>query len=169
MSKKLIPDSKSINFQRDDITSLSDVEKTIALESARLRIETRTGGSLQCYLVGVESPDIDLSEIIIGAVRGGADYFLDELKRRVPTYAYFSIAGAMDVRAVLRPQEDVVSNATENVSNDTKNKVGAPPLETSDSRTGMAIGVSFAVLFFFFFGFSYRAARIQASEKRDHG
>ena len=63
MSKKLIPDSKSINFQRDDITSLSDVEKTIALESARLRIETRTGGSLQCYLVGVESPDIDLSEM----------------------------------------------------------------------------------------------------------
>ena len=63
MSKKLIPDSKSINFQRDDITSLSDVEKTIALYSARLRIETRTGGSLQCYLVGVESPDIDLSEM----------------------------------------------------------------------------------------------------------
>jgi GTP-binding protein HflX len=63
LSKKLIPDAKSINFQSDDIGVLSDVEKSIALESGRLRVEGRTGGSLNCYLVGVEAPDSEQSEL----------------------------------------------------------------------------------------------------------
>lgn len=63
MSKKLIPDAKSINFQKDDISALSDVERSIALEAARLRIESRSGGSLRCYLVGVEAPDSETEEL----------------------------------------------------------------------------------------------------------
>lgn len=63
MSKKLIPDARSIDFRTDDISRLSDVEKSIALEQARLRVETRSAGGLRAYLVGVESPDRDLQEM----------------------------------------------------------------------------------------------------------
>lgn len=63
MSKKLIPDARSVDFRTDDISRLSDVEKSIAIEQARLRVETRSAGGLRAYLVGVESPDRDLQEM----------------------------------------------------------------------------------------------------------
>ncbi len=63
MSKKLIPDARSVDFQTDDISQLSDVEKGIAVELARRRVETRTEGGLRAYVIGVESPDTDLHEM----------------------------------------------------------------------------------------------------------
>ncbi|KAL3809209.1 hypothetical protein ACHAXA_005416 [Cyclostephanos tholiformis] len=91
---------------------------------------------------------MDLSENIIDAVRGGADFFLSELKKRVPTYAHISFAGAVDVRAILQPPNAgfPIANATGIGSNDTQNNVEAPPPETSISQIGTAIGVSFVVL-----------------------
>lgn len=59
MSYKNIPDSKSIDFQRDDLTGLSDVEKSVALEGARVRLENRVTGGLRVYLVSLELVEDD--------------------------------------------------------------------------------------------------------------
>lgn len=54
-----IPDPKSINLQTDNLELLSEVERDIALDSARLKIETRTGGELRTYMVSLELIDDD--------------------------------------------------------------------------------------------------------------
>lgn len=59
MSYKNIPDPKSINLQTDNLELLSEVERDIALDSARLKIETRTGGELRTYMVSLELIDDD--------------------------------------------------------------------------------------------------------------
>jgi len=95
----------------------------------------------------------DLADVVIGAVRAGSDSLLAGFRRSVPTYAYFSSAGAADVRATLRtPEDDVASsaNATDGGgANDTASSGATErPEAANNSRVGTAVGVvsSVAVL-----------------------
>lgn len=63
MSHKLIPDAKSINLRTDDLSMLSEVERTIALEQARLQLEQRTQGGMNAYLVSLELVEDDPQQI----------------------------------------------------------------------------------------------------------
>lgn len=63
MSHKLIPDAKSINLRTDDLSQLSEVERSIALERARLQLEQRAEGGMNAYLVSLELMDDDPQEI----------------------------------------------------------------------------------------------------------
>lgn len=63
MSYKLIPDAKSINLRTDDLSQLSEVERTLALEQARLQLEQRSQGGMNAYLVSVELIDDDPQDI----------------------------------------------------------------------------------------------------------
>ena len=63
MSYKLIPDAKSINLRTDDLSQLSEVERSIALEQARIQLEQRSQGGMNAYLVSLELLDNDPREI----------------------------------------------------------------------------------------------------------
>ena len=63
MSHKLIPDAKSINLRTDDLSVLSDVERGLALEQARLQLEQRSLGGMNAYLVSLELIDDDPQQI----------------------------------------------------------------------------------------------------------
>ncbi|MEY4065766.1 MAG: GTPase HflX [Pseudomonadota bacterium] len=63
MSHKLIPDAKSINLRTDDLTMLSEVERSLALEQARLQLEHRSQGGMNAYLVSIELVEDDPQEI----------------------------------------------------------------------------------------------------------
>lgn len=63
MSHKLIPDAKSINLRTDDLSQLSEVERSIALEQARLQLEQRAQGGMNAYLVSLELMEDDPQEI----------------------------------------------------------------------------------------------------------
>lgn len=63
MSYKLIPDAKSINLKTDDLSQLSEVERSIALEQARIQLEQRSQGGMNAYLVSLELIDDDPREI----------------------------------------------------------------------------------------------------------
>lgn len=63
MSYKLIPDAKSINLRTDDLSMLSEVERSIALEQARLQLEQRALGGMNAYLVSLELVEDDPQEI----------------------------------------------------------------------------------------------------------
>jgi GTP-binding protein HflX len=63
LSHKLIPDAKSINLRTDDLSMLSEVERSIALEQARLQLEQRAQGGMNAYLVSVELIDDDPQQI----------------------------------------------------------------------------------------------------------
>ncbi|NBW82359.1 GTPase HflX [bacterium] len=63
MSHKLIPDAKSINLRTDDLSMLSEVERSIALEQARLQLEQRAQGGMNAYLVSVELIEDDPQQI----------------------------------------------------------------------------------------------------------
>ncbi|MEN9808816.1 MAG: GTPase HflX [Pseudomonadota bacterium] len=63
MSHKLIPDAKSINLRSDDLSMLSEVERSLALEQARLQLEQRSQGGMNAYLVSVELIDDDPQQI----------------------------------------------------------------------------------------------------------
>jgi GTP-binding protein HflX len=63
LSYKLIPDAKSINLRTDDLSQLSEVERTIALEQARLQLEQRSQGGMNAYLVSLELIDDDPQQI----------------------------------------------------------------------------------------------------------
>ena len=92
----------------------------------------------------------DLAEVVVGAVRAGSDSLLAGFKRSVPTYAHFSSAGAVDVRATLRTPENGVAsaNATEwGGANDTASSATERPESSNNSRVGKAVGVvSFVVV-----------------------
>jgi GTP-binding protein HflX len=63
LSHKLIPDAKSINLRTDDLTMLSEVERSLALEQARLQLEHRSQGGMNAYLVSIELVEDDPQEI----------------------------------------------------------------------------------------------------------
>jgi GTP-binding protein HflX len=63
LSHKLIPDAKSINLRTDDLSQLSEVERSIALEQARLQLEQRSQGGMNAYLVSIELVEDDPQEI----------------------------------------------------------------------------------------------------------
>ncbi|NBX17738.1 MAG: GTPase HflX [Proteobacteria bacterium] len=63
MSYKLIPDAKSINLRTDDLSQLSEVERSIALEQARIQLEQRSQGGMNVYLVSLELIDDDPQQI----------------------------------------------------------------------------------------------------------
>jgi GTP-binding protein HflX len=63
LSHKLIPDAKSINLRTDDLSVLSDVERGLALEQARLQLEQRSLGGMNAYLVSLELIDDDPQQI----------------------------------------------------------------------------------------------------------
>lgn len=63
MSHKLIPDAKSINLRSDDLSMLSEVERSLALEQARLQLEQRSLGGMNAYLVSVELIEDDPQQI----------------------------------------------------------------------------------------------------------
>lgn len=63
MSQRNAPDEKSIDFQNDDISQLSDVERSVALEGARNRLESRSAGGMKAYLVSLELIE-DLSQLV---------------------------------------------------------------------------------------------------------
>ena len=63
MSYKLIPDAKSINLRTDDLSQLSEVERSIALEQARLQLEQRAQGGMNAYLVSLELVEDEPQEI----------------------------------------------------------------------------------------------------------
>ena len=57
------PDNKSFSLNTDELSTLSDVEKTIAIERARFQLENRSSGGLNAYLVSVELLEDDPSQI----------------------------------------------------------------------------------------------------------
>lgn len=63
MSHKLIPDAKSINLRTDDLSQLSEVERSLALEQARLQLEQRAQGGMNAYLVSLELIEDDPQQI----------------------------------------------------------------------------------------------------------
>ena len=63
MSNKLIPDAKSINLRTDDLSQLSEVERSLALEQARLQLEQRAQGGMNAYLVSLELIEDDPQQI----------------------------------------------------------------------------------------------------------
>jgi GTP-binding protein HflX len=63
LSYKLIPDAKSINLRTDDLSQLSEVERSIALEQARIQLEQRSQGGMNVYLVSLELIDDDPQQI----------------------------------------------------------------------------------------------------------
>jgi len=63
LSHKLIPDAKSINLRTDDLSQLSEVERSLALEQARLQLEQRAQGGMNAYLVSLELIDDDPQQI----------------------------------------------------------------------------------------------------------
>ncbi len=63
MTLKNIPDPKSINLQKDDLSQLSDVDRSVAMESARLQLETRSQGGCRAYLASLELIDDDPADI----------------------------------------------------------------------------------------------------------
>ncbi|MBM3381428.1 MAG: GTPase HflX [Betaproteobacteria bacterium] len=63
MSHKLVPDAKSINFRTDDMSQLSEVERSLALEQARLQLEQRAQGGMNAYLVSLELVEDDPQEV----------------------------------------------------------------------------------------------------------